>query len=102
MIPTAMLWVSPRASRPRWRPDSYSAFADIGPHLFACGVEAFMPPPRICRLHVFADNDQKFAGQAAGYNLARRLSRAGLKVDVHLPFRLGADWLDVLNERSGR
>jgi putative DNA primase/helicase len=68
--------------------------------LSANGVETFYPPAGIGYLHVFADNDHNFVGPAAAYNLARRLSRTRLKIDVHVPPGIGTDWLDVLNERS--
>jgi putative DNA primase/helicase len=74
--------------------------------LSAGNLEAFEPPPGITRLHVFADNDESGEGQAAAFNLARRVNRAnrqrgaeGLPVQVHLPPSVGADWLDVLAER---
>jgi putative DNA primase/helicase len=66
------------------------------------GMKAFDPPSRVRQLHVFADNDPNFAGTAAAYSVAQRLSRAGLKVDIHVPPRAGSDWLDVLNERGSR
>jgi putative DNA primase/helicase len=69
--------------------------------LSANGIEAFKPPPGLLRLHVFADNDSNYVGQAAAYSLARRLGRdAGLIVEVHVPPIADTDWLDVLNERA--
>ena len=67
--------------------------------LVANNLEAFVPPPGIMRLHIFADADANYVGQDAAFALAKRLSRTGLVVQVHLPPELETDWLDVLNAR---
>src|SRR5262249_26057800 len=64
------------------------------------GIKSFQPPTGLQRLHIFADNDPNFVGQDAAYNLARRLSREGPNVEVHVPADPGSDWLDVLNSRG--
>ena len=61
------------------------------------GFKSFCPPGGLQQLHIFADNDSNFVGQDAAYSLARRLSRDGLNVEVHVPPVADTDWLDVLN-----
>ena len=67
--------------------------------LTAVLLEAFEPPPTITDLHIFADNDKNFAGQAAAFALARRISVSpkykDVSVAVHVPENIGWDWLDV-------
>ena len=65
----------------------------------AGGVETFIPPTGLKRLHVFADHDSSAVGQAAAYALAKRVSRTGVTVQVHVPPDADTDWLDVLLQR---
>jgi putative DNA primase/helicase len=64
------------------------------------GMQTFVWPAKIRRLHVFGDNDRSFVGQAAAFVLAKRARKEGLDVTVHIPDRAGDDWLDVLNRRK--
>jgi putative DNA primase/helicase len=66
------------------------------------GIKTFQPPGGLRRLHIFADNDLNYVGQNAAYHLARRLSRDGLNVEVHIPPDPDTDWLDELNKFTGR
>jgi putative DNA primase/helicase len=68
--------------------------------LTANGIKTFEPPRGLLRLHVFADNDANFVGQSVAYQLAQRLNRDGLLVEVHVPPDPDTDWLDVLNQRG--
>jgi putative DNA primase/helicase len=65
------------------------------------GIKTFEPPLGVQHLHVYADHDLNYVGQAAAYALAKRLSRHGLSVEVHVPPNPDTDWLDVLNGRHG-
>ena len=57
-------------------------------------------PSAVKRLVVFADNDAKFAGQAAVYAVAHRIATSRkIEVTVEVPDTVGCDWLDVLNAR---
>ena len=69
--------------------------------LSAGGVEAFQPPAKLQRLHVFADNDENFAGQAAAFTLVKRLARDGTACEVRIP-PIAGDWLDLLNSPVGQ
>jgi putative DNA primase/helicase len=58
-------------------------------------LEGFQPPAGVRCIVIFGDNDLNFEGQRAAYSLARRLVREGYGVDVRIPPRPGADWLDM-------
>ena len=52
------------------------------------------PPEGVSEVHIFADCDEGYAGQAAAYTLAHRLA-GKVEVVVRLPAAPG-DWNDVL------
>ena len=58
----------------------------------------FEPPPRIESLVIYGDRDFSFTGQAAAYELARRMLVRGIGVEVALPPDEGQDWLDYWGE----
>lgn len=65
-------------------------------------LKQWQPPADIKRVIVFADADAKFAGQAAAYELARRISckpNNQIEVSVQIPQTVAADWNDILCER---
>jgi putative DNA primase/helicase len=64
----------------------------------ANGVQQWEPPAGVSSVIVFADNDENFVGQNAGYALAQTLTRRGIKVDVRVPAKVGTDWADVAKE----
>jgi putative DNA primase/helicase len=67
--------------------------------LSANGLESWIWPPQIQRLHIFGDNDSNFRGQLATAKLAHR-ARHGpspLEVRVNIPDEPDTDWLDVLH-----
>lgn len=46
---------------------------------------------------IYADHDKNFAGHAAAWQLAHKMAKAGVSVEVRMPPRPGTDWNDVLN-----
>ena len=59
-------------------------------------MKSWEPPKGVKKLTIFSDNDANFTGQAAAYDLARRLvMKGGIKVDVRVPATIGKDWADV-------
>lgn len=56
------------------------------------------PPANMAYVTVFGDNDANFTGQAAAYELARRLS-SKVGISVEIPKDEGQDWNDVLVAR---
>lgn len=71
--------------------------------LSASGLESWIWPPRIWRLHIFGDNDASFRGQLAALKLAHRARQGScpLEVRLNIPDEPDTDWLDFL-QRQGR
>jgi len=58
-------------------------------------LAAWQAPEGVREVFIFGDNDESFTGQAAAYNLARRLKlKDGLTVHVMVPDAIGSDWAD--------
>lgn len=58
-------------------------------------MKSWQPPSIAKRIVIFGDNDPHFAGHAAAYALANRLSTKW-DVEIRLPPEPGTDWNDVL------
>jgi putative DNA primase/helicase len=58
-------------------------------------MRSWEPPASVRRVVVFGDNDANYVGQSAAFDLAKRLVRDGVTVDVRVPPAAG-DWNDVL------
>lgn len=57
-------------------------------------LEAWMPPAGVERVLIAGDSDPNFVGQAAAFELARRLVQKGLAVEIRIPEEIGMDWAD--------
>ena len=59
-------------------------------------LESWVPPEGVERILIAGDNDagSSWAGQAAAYSLAKRLTRDGYAVEVQVPDAAGTDWAD--------
>lgn len=63
-------------------------------------MKSWEPPKGVKKLTIFSDNDSNFTGQAAAYDLARRLVMKGVvKVDVRVPATTGEDFADVWDRK---
>lgn len=58
-------------------------------------LEQFAPPEGVQGVKIFGDKDSSWTGQAAAFNLAKRLMRDGFKVEVILPDNFDEDWCDA-------
>lgn len=64
-------------------------------------LEKFNPPPGVNKLHIYADNDASFTGQAAAYNLAKRLAQRKICCQVHIPDTTNTDFADYVEVPNG-
>ncbi len=75
-----------------------------GVSVWAClstsGMKALTVPLLLRRVVIAADHDANGAGAEAADDLARRLRRRGVHVDVRMPKDQGTDWNDVLLRRA--
>ncbi len=53
------------------------------------------PPQGVTEVTIFGDNDANYTGQAAAYQLARRLSLKKIITHVRIPAEIGTDWADM-------
>jgi len=68
--------------------------------LSASLLEGFKPPIGIKEVIIFSDNDENYCGQKASYTLANRLFTERMKVEVHIPIKVGDDWLDEIVRKN--
>jgi putative DNA primase/helicase len=54
------------------------------------------PPQGVTEVTIYGDNDANYTGQAAAYQLARRLTLKKIKANVLIPATIGEDWADML------
>ena len=64
-------------------------------------LEKWEPPKGIQEVVICGDNDTSYAGQAAAYNLAKRLKTKGFAVSVEIPDPEDTDWADALKTGNG-
>lgn len=55
-------------------------------------LEQFIPPEGVTAVWIMGDNDSSYTGQAAAYNLAKRLIRDGYAVELSFPEAVDTDW----------
>jgi putative DNA primase/helicase len=58
-------------------------------------MASWEPPEGVREVVVFGDSDRSFTGQAAAYQLAKRLRNMGIEVDVRIPDGVDIDWADI-------
>jgi len=68
--------------------------------LNATMLAKWIPPEGCDEVAIFGDNDANFTGQAAAYELARRLASKQITVTVHIPQIAGEDWNDIYRRKA--
>jgi putative DNA primase/helicase len=58
-------------------------------------MRKWLPPEGCTELVVFGDNDPKFGGQAAAFDLAHRAALRGIATTVRMPDLVGEDFNDI-------
>lgn len=66
----------------------------------AGGLDRWTPPACTNRVIVFGDNDVNGVGQAAAWNLAKRLIASGIKTEVRIPQIPNTDWNDFAQSKK--
>jgi putative DNA primase/helicase len=69
--------------------------APVWAGICANGLIAWEPPPEAQEILICGDNDGNFVGQAAAYDLAKKLRARGLTVEIKIPPEEGQDWAEV-------
>lgn len=64
--------------------------------LTAGNMKDFIAPDDAATIYIAADNDLSYTGQAAAFELARKLSGKKFDVRVLMPAQIGTDWNDEL------
>ncbi|NEX62468.1 DUF7146 domain-containing protein [Noviherbaspirillum galbum] len=59
-------------------------------------LKGWVPPAGVRQVLIAGDNDASYTGQAAAFDLARRLVSKGYETDIQIPRLTGTDWADDL------
>jgi len=68
--------------------------------LNAQNLSALSLPDIVKKVEIWGDNDASYCGQRASFTLAEKLVRKGIEVIVHIPPKVGQDWLDKIMEKQ--
>lgn len=86
-----------------WQRLTDSGIMDLGcfAAISAGNLARMQVPPTALKVYICADNDASFTGQAAAFELARRMRLQKLEVSVLLPYGVGMDMDDIKAEEDG-